>query len=72
MRITLPRGRVSPKLIHQDVGFCYISGLGGRLGGAGEQAYLAISPDDGYWWLRGSTGNGSFHISVTAVEDVQW
>lgn len=55
------------KMIHQDEGICYLSGIGGAFQGGAEVARVYVH-DDGYWYLHGSTGQGLLVVNATAVK----
>ena len=55
------------KMIHQDEGICYLSGVGGAFHGGAEVARVYIH-EDGYWYLHGSTGHGFLVVNATAVK----
>lgn len=69
---TWRRGNGPIKLIHKDKGFAYLSGMGGHAGSGQEQADLSIDEKDDHWWLRPRSGNRSFYVRVTTIEDLKW
>ncbi len=47
-------GGAKLKMIHQDEGFCFISGMAGRYLGGSEGVSVSVA-EDGYWYLSGTS-----------------
>jgi hypothetical protein len=53
-------------VMSKDDGFCFISGVSGKLEGTGEQAALSIG-EDGLWRLSGSSAQESMTVRAIGV-----
>jgi hypothetical protein len=57
------------RMISKDEGFCFISGVGGRYEGNGEEAKLTVGTD-GVWRLDARSGQGSMTVRAIGVRIV--
>ena len=55
------------KMIHKDVGFCYLADIGGAFDGGAEVARVYVG-EDRFWYLHGSTGRGFLVVRAIAVK----
>ena len=55
------------KMIHQDEGFCFLTGVNGAFDGGAEGALVYIG-EDGYWYLKGHTKRELLRLHAIAVK----
>lgn len=55
------------KMLHKDIGFCYLIGINGALSGGGEAAQITLGKD-GYWYLSGRSLAGGLNLRAVGVK----